>query len=188
MSRRSGPSGEFQIMLPPAEARTALLSARQMTLRIARFAARIGRRSWQTRQHRTASRHRRTTAPLMPMSSGMNGSGKRTSAGRGPERIAAQRVACVQIARTEAGAVEAADGLAALVEQVEQAHVLAAPALIWPPMRAADERDLLGDRVIVAPFAAQAIVLHVAAEARELAAVPEVDSRGSGSSDGCGAS
>ena len=85
----------------------------------------------------------------------------------GPVGLAAERIlTAAQVARTEAGTVEAADRLATLVEEVEQADVLAAPALDVAADGAADEGDLLGDRIVAAAFATDADVLHVAAERR----------------------
>ena len=46
-----------------------------------------------------------------------------------PVHGAAERVAGVQVARTVAGAVEAAHRLTALEEQVDQANILATPAV-----------------------------------------------------------
>ena len=82
------------------------------------------------------------TAPLMPRSSGMSGNGKRTSA------VVAQNVSPpsaspVSVSRgPKARPVEAADGLAALVEEVDQADILAAPARDVAADRAPDQRDL----------------------------------------------
>ena len=81
------------------------------------------------------------TAPLMPRSSGTNGQREADLRRRRPVGLAAQRIVVRRrdIARTVAGTVEAADRLATLEEEVEQADVLAAPALDVTADGAADE-------------------------------------------------
>ena len=129
ISRRSGPSGEFQMMLTPAEARIGgVVGQADAGCVIAGGAARV---SWilgagaRAEQRAGVGEHGAAHAEIV-------GNERQREAHLGrrrPEGSAAERVAGVQVARAEAAAVEAADGLAALVEEVEQAHVLAAPAL-----------------------------------------------------------
>ena len=83
----------------------------------------------------------------------MSGNGKRTSAVVAQKVCAAEGVAGQRIARAEARPVEAADRLAALVEEVEQPHVLATPALDVAADRPTDQGDLLRYRIVGAAFA-----------------------------------
>ena len=193
MSRRSGPSGEFHITPKPTEARTALVSARQTP---GLSTARCGIDLQRAAPHWLVDLLGTGAGTEQRAGIGEDGAAHAEIVGnererethlrrRRPEGIAAERVAGQRVARTETRPVEAADGLAALVEEVEQAHVLAAPARDVAADRATDECDLLRDRIVERALAAGATVLDVAAEAGKLGCRPAGSSRWSGSWDGC---
>src|SRR6185295_12574744 len=81
-----------------------------------------------------------------------------------PVGAAAEGIVGQQVARTEAATVKTANGFPALVEQVDEPHVLAAPAFDMTAHEAADEGDLVADRKIDATLGIGAHVLHIAAE------------------------
>ena len=140
MSRRSGPSGEFQRRLTPADARTEASSARQKALvsPASQLAMSVLRQVTGTKQRAGIHEHGAAHAEILGDEREREADLRR----RRPEGLAAQRVAGYQVARTEATTVEAADSLAALVEQVDQAHVVATPAPDVAADGAADEGDL----------------------------------------------
>ena len=169
ISRRSGPSGEFQIKLTPAEARIELSSAKQTLA------------SWSPGRHARSEFLRDRASPEERACIDERGTAHAEIVGneryreaylsrRGPIGVAAQRIVGLQVARAEAAAVEAADGLAALVEQVDEAHLVVAPARDVSAGHAADEGDLVRERVVEARLARHPHVLHVAAKSCEIAA------------------
>src|SRR5262249_52150098 len=95
-----------------------------------------------------------------------------------PVGRAAKSVIGVQVTRAVAGAVEAADRFTALEEEVDEAGVLATPALNGAGDGGADECDLVGDRVIATRFSRRGDVLHVAAHAGKVDAALEEEALG----------
>src|SRR5262245_39230749 len=87
ISRRRGPSGDSQMMLAPADARTALESARQIVLTVPGAGGGVGGHKLGSVFNAFAPAPAPNSEPastkaaaLMPSSCGMKGIGKRTSA------------------------------------------------------------------------------------------------------------
>ncbi len=178
MSSRSGPSGEFQIRLKPADARTDELSTRHtlVTSPGVHPAGAVLRKGAGAEQRACIDEYRAAHAQIV------RNEGQREARlrGGGPEGAATQRVIGVEVARAEPASVEAADRLAALVEEVDQPHIVVAPTRDVPADDPSHQGDLLRERVVEARLAGHADVFHVAAKAREVAADLEVVALGRG--------
>ena len=123
-SMRSGPSGEFHRMLAPTDERMLASSAsmKSAVYPVVPSIDALGQIVGAEQRARIDEE-----APLRPRSSGMNGNGKRTSPSR--PRTSCRRARRPYASRADRSRrVEAADGLAATEEHVDQANVVAAPA------------------------------------------------------------
>ena len=89
-----------------------------------------------------------------------------------------QRIPALRFTRSKACGGEAADGFAAFVEVVHGADILAVPALDRAADGAADEGEVLGQRIIAPALSDGADVVDVAASAGEVLREGEVETAG----------
>ena len=172
ISARSGPSGDCQMRLNPVDKRTAALSKMKLPSSLTACTARA------PGSHREPASTK--NAPCIPMLSGTNGKGKRTSAVVA-QKSSPPRESCEQfryalsgirifagIAWTVAGALEPTDRLTALEEEIGQADILSAPPCDRASLSTTDQGDLVGDRIITASVYDGPEVIHVAANTSQV--------------------